>query len=241
MRKVSTAVLLAAGRGKRLKPHTDHTPKPLLPWNDRPTLDWILDSLQGAGVTRIVLVTGHLGDQLVAYADHRMSQNATQQIACVEQSTLDGTAGAVSCALTAQPSWFTDTFIVSATDYLVSSDFYPQLLDFHKQHKAEITVSLKSVPESELGSRSSVAYSGDFEISQVVEKPPAGKAPSPYSANLIYVLPPALTALIHQVTPSVRGEKEIQSAINVYLDDGGTAKGILQTAPDEWTEALISG
>ena len=240
MRKTNTAILLAAGRGVRLRPHTDHTPKPLLPWRGLPTLDWVLDSLQSAGVSRIVLVTGHLGDQIQQYANDRMVNNSAQQIHCVEQLTLDGTAGAVSCALKSKPAWFNGTFLVTATDYLVPPTYYEQLLDFHLQHTADISVSLKSVPESELGSRSSVAYSGDFNISEVVEKPPAGEAPSAYSANLIYLLPATLTELVHDVPMSVRGEREVQSAINSYLAKGGTAKGILQATPEEWTEALLT-
>ncbi|OED39359.1 hypothetical protein AB833_15610 [Chromatiales bacterium (ex Bugula neritina AB1)] len=241
MRETTTAVLLAAGRGKRLRPHTDHTPKPLLPWQRRPTLDWILDSLQSAGVSRIVLVTGHLEAQVRAYAVSRMKSNTTQEIHCTVQPTLDGTAGAVSCALKDKPQWFNDdNFLVTATDYLIAPGFYPELLNFHQQHTADISISLKSVPESELGSRSSVAYHGDFEISEVVEKPAAGTAPSPYSANLIYILPAALIELVHEARPSVRGEKEIQSAVNAYLSNGGTAKGVLQATPDEWTPALLN-
>jgi len=65
---VTTAILLAAGRGTRLRPHTDSTPKPLLPVQGAPTLDLYLQSLTAAGVNRLVLVTHYLGEQIDAYA-----------------------------------------------------------------------------------------------------------------------------------------------------------------------------
>ena len=61
------AVLLAAGRGKRLRPHTDHTPKPLLPINGRPTLDFVLEAVIKAGIERVCLVTHHLEEQIHDY------------------------------------------------------------------------------------------------------------------------------------------------------------------------------
>ena len=61
------AVVLAAGRGRRLRPHTDHTPKPLLPVNGRPTLDFVLTALARAGVTDLCLVTHYLAGQIQAY------------------------------------------------------------------------------------------------------------------------------------------------------------------------------
>lgn len=238
MRVVNSAILLAAGRGLRLRPYTDTTPKPLLPWRDRPTLDWILDSLQQAGITNVVLVTGHLQEQIQAYAIDRMQQTSAMEIACVTQSTLDGTAGAVSCALTAKPEWFDRSFLVTATDYLVDQHFYPALLDSHYKNNADITISLKLVPENELGKRSSVEYQGDFNIARVVEKPAAGEAPSPYAANLIYVLPSTVIDLIHSVEHSVRGEREIQTAVNQHLTEGGSARGLLQATPDEWSPRI---
>lgn len=60
------AVLLAAGLGTRLRPHTLHTPKPLLPVRGRPILDWTLGALP-ASVDRVVVVVHYLADQVEAY------------------------------------------------------------------------------------------------------------------------------------------------------------------------------
>jgi bifunctional UDP-N-acetylglucosamine pyrophosphorylase/glucosamine-1-phosphate N-acetyltransferase len=60
------AVILAAGLGTRLRPHTLTTPKPLLPVQGRPILDWIIAALPRA-VDRLVVVTHYLADQVGAY------------------------------------------------------------------------------------------------------------------------------------------------------------------------------
>jgi len=193
-----------------------------------------------AGVNKVVLGVGHLENQIRNYAIARSRQtNDQQEIRCVTQPVLDGTAGAVSCALADNDDWFNESFLLTATDYLVAEKFYPNLLQFHAEHLADISVSIKTVPEEELGSRSSVAYKGDFEITEVVEKPAEGQAPSKYSANLIYILPGKLRQAIQNVEPSMRGEREIQSAINAYLANGGTAKGLLQPVPQEWTPHML--
>jgi len=60
------AMILAAGRGERMRPLTDHTPKPLLPVAGRPLIVHHLERLQAAGIVDVVINTGHLGEQLPA-------------------------------------------------------------------------------------------------------------------------------------------------------------------------------
>ncbi len=60
------AVILAAGLGTRLRPHTLQTPKPLLPVQGRPILDWALAALPSA-VDRVVVVVHYLADQVQSY------------------------------------------------------------------------------------------------------------------------------------------------------------------------------
>ena len=57
------AIILAAGRGERLRPHTDTTPKPLLPVRGKPLAQWHLEALARAGVTRVVINTAWLEAQ----------------------------------------------------------------------------------------------------------------------------------------------------------------------------------
>ncbi|KKW66873.1 nucleotidyltransferase [Lampropedia cohaerens] len=60
------AMILAAGRGQRMRPLTDHTPKPLLPVRGQPLITWHLAAMARAGLQRVVINTGWLGAQIPA-------------------------------------------------------------------------------------------------------------------------------------------------------------------------------
>jgi len=64
---LSTALLLAAGRGERMRPLTDVTPKPLLPVRGQPLMQWAMQGLQRGGVSHLVINTAWLGEQIPQY------------------------------------------------------------------------------------------------------------------------------------------------------------------------------
>ncbi len=69
MRNVAlkAVMILAAGRGERMRPLTDRTPKPLLEVGGEPLIVWLLRDLAAAGFTRVVINLAHLGEQIAAY------------------------------------------------------------------------------------------------------------------------------------------------------------------------------
>ena len=62
--KPTVAMILAAGRGERMRPLTDHTPKPLLKVHDKPLIVWHIERLKKAGITQLVINHAHLGEQI---------------------------------------------------------------------------------------------------------------------------------------------------------------------------------
>ncbi|MEM8860284.1 MAG: nucleotidyltransferase family protein [Chloroflexota bacterium] len=232
------AVLLAAGRGKRLRPHTDTTPKPLLPVNGRPTLDFTLQAAVKAGVKQVVFVIGHLGDQIIEYIEDGATWGIEPYFC--EQKELLGTAHALKIAIDAHPQLFknSDSFILTATDYLFDPTVLSELVEKQGSTAADIVVSLKEVPKEELSGRSSVRYTGDFEIQEIVEKPAAGQAPSPYSGSLTFLLPSKIVNYVPNMQMSQRGEYEIQALVNQMILDSFSARGVLQPAPNEWNPSL---
>ena len=87
-------IIPLAGKGTRLRPHTHLVPKPMLRVAGRPVMDWVMDTLQGLPVTELIFITGHLKEQVEAYATDRYG------IPCryIEQQVQDGTAGAINLA-----------------------------------------------------------------------------------------------------------------------------------------------
>ena len=61
------AMILAAGLGQRMRPLTDHTPKPLLPAAGKPLLDYHLERLTQAGISRVIINLAHLGEKIRAH------------------------------------------------------------------------------------------------------------------------------------------------------------------------------
>jgi len=87
-------IIPLAGKGTRLRPHTHLVPKPMLRVAGRPVMDWVMDTLRELPVTELIFITGHLKEQVEAYATGRYG------IPCryIEQRVQDGTAGAINLA-----------------------------------------------------------------------------------------------------------------------------------------------
>src|SRR5262249_20599475 len=87
------AIILAAGLGTRLRPHTLQTPKPLLPVQGRPILDWALGALP-ATVDRVIVVVNYLAEQIEAYL---AQQSHFPRWEAVRQEVPRGTGDALRC------------------------------------------------------------------------------------------------------------------------------------------------
>ena len=93
------AMIMAGGRGERLKPLTDNTPKPLLKVGDKPIIENNIDRLNAYGVDDIWISLRYLGDQLVDYFQD--GREKSMRIKYVREEEALGTAGALaldSCA-----------------------------------------------------------------------------------------------------------------------------------------------
>ena len=229
-----TAVLLAAGRGKRLRPYTDRMPKPLLPVDGRPTLDYILTAAAKAGIKTVCLVTHHLSEQIEAYVGDGSNWRLTA-VTCY-QPVMAGTAHALQAAAAAYPALFAkeQPFILTATDYILPADYLADLVTAHQKYDADVTISLKRLPPQEILASSSVRFNENGYVSRIIEKPTAEEINSPFSASLTFVLPGAILGYLPKMKSSPRGEYEIQGLINQLLEDGFTACGLDQKTPAEW-------
>lgn len=87
-------IIPLAGKGTRLRPHTHLVPKPLIKVAGRPVMDWVMDRLEGLDVEELIFITGHLQEQVEAYARERYPIPSRY----IEQRVQDGTAGAINLA-----------------------------------------------------------------------------------------------------------------------------------------------
>lgn len=90
-------MILAAGRGERMRPLTDRTPKPLLEVRGKPLIEWVIAALARAGVTELVINHAHLGNQLVEALGNGARLGVSIRYSA-ERETLE-TAGGIAQAL----------------------------------------------------------------------------------------------------------------------------------------------
>ena len=86
------AMILAAGRGERMRPLTDHTPKPLLHVRGKPLMQWPMEALARQGFTRFVVNTAWLGEQISDYFGTLRNRDGRSLLSISDTST-----SALSC------------------------------------------------------------------------------------------------------------------------------------------------
>ena len=115
---MTKALILAAGRGERMRPLTDHTPKPLLQVGGKPLIVWHIERLAAAGYTRMVINHAHLGAQIEAALGNGAAWGVS--IAYSREATALETAGGIATAL---PLIDAEIFPVVNGDVFVEYDF----------------------------------------------------------------------------------------------------------------------
>jgi MurNAc alpha-1-phosphate uridylyltransferase len=123
---MTTAMILAAGRGERMRPLTDHTPKPLLKVGGKPLIVWHLERLAGAGIRRVVINHAHLGRQIEAALGDGSSWGISIAYSAEGQGRALETGGGIFRAL---PLLGDEPFLVVNGD--VWCDFDPGSLGLH--------------------------------------------------------------------------------------------------------------
>jgi len=127
-------VILAGGKGTRLKPYTTIFPKPLMPLDDMPILEVVIRQLKRAGFAKITMAVGHLAGLLEAYFSDGHKWGVE-----IEYSPEDeplGTAGPLILV-----EGLNDTFLVMNGDILTTLD-YAELVEYHRREKAIATVAM---------------------------------------------------------------------------------------------------
>lgn len=113
------AMILAAGRGERMRPLTDHTPKPLLPAGGKPLIVWHLEKLAAAGFREIVINHAHLGAQIEAALGDGAAWGVNITYSAEPPGALE-TAGGITKAL---PLLGNEAFLVVNGDVWCDVDF----------------------------------------------------------------------------------------------------------------------
>jgi NDP-sugar pyrophosphorylase family protein len=129
------AVILAGGKGKRLRPLTYKNPKPLLPVKGKPILEHVINYLKGYGITDLIVTTEYMGDRIREH--FRDGKRFGVRITYSEEKKPLGTAG----CLTLIKDKLNETFILIGGDNLTKMNL-KKFIEFHKKKKGILTAAL---------------------------------------------------------------------------------------------------
>jgi NDP-sugar pyrophosphorylase family protein len=155
------AVILAGGKGTRLRPYTTIIPKPLMPVGDRPILDIIIRQLKHSGFSRVTMAVGYLAELIETYFSDGNKYGI--KIDYSRESEPLGTIGSLGLI-----DGLDKTFLVMNGDVLTNLDC-SKLVDFHKKNNAVATIATynKEV-KIDLGI---LETDEGFRLKQYIEKP----------------------------------------------------------------------
>ena len=127
------AVLMAGGKGERLRPLTENTPKPLLQIGDKAIIDHNVDRLINYGIQHISVTVNYLKEQI---EEHYKSPRNNVQIQTVREPQFLGTIGSIKLV----PKFYNDTILVMNSDLFTNIDYEDFFLHF-QQYDAEMSVA----------------------------------------------------------------------------------------------------
>lgn len=190
------AMILAAGKGTRVRPITYTIPKPLIPILQKPVMEFLLELLRQHGFDQIVVNVSHLAEEIESY--FRDGQRFGVQIAYSFEGYIDeegktvgkalGSAGGLRKIQDFSP-FFDGTFVVLCGDALIDLDL-TAAVKFHKEKGSIATVITKSVPREVISSYGVVVTDDEGRINAFQEKPSVEEALSTDINTGIYIFEP---------------------------------------------------
>jgi len=224
------AVILAAGKGTRMKDLTQEIPKPMLKVQGRPILEHIISGLTSAGIRDIFIVTGHRAETIEGYFGDGTRCGA--RMAYGRQEVQDGTGKAPEVARRFVGE---DTFLLTYGDILVKPETYGRMVArFGEGDFAGVVTVTKGADVTKGGIN---LFDEQFCLRRVVEKPTAAQVealrqegllkpgdPAWYNAG-IYIFRPVVFEFTAQLQKSPRGEYELTDAINGLVNAGHRLAG----------------
>ncbi len=200
------AMILAAGKGTRVRPITHTTPKPMIPILQKPVMEFLLELLREHGFDEIMVNVSHLSEEIENY--FRDGQRFGVQIAYSFEGRIEegeligealGSAGGLKRIQDFQP-FFDDTFVVLCGDALIDLDL-SEAVRRHKQKGAMASLIARRVPMEEVSSYGVVVTDPEGRVLSFQEKPAVAEAASDMINTGIYIFEPEVLDFIPSGEP----------------------------------------
>lgn len=245
-KSIRKAVFPAAGLGTRFLPATKSQPKEMLPLVDKPMIQYSVEEAHASGIDNIIIVTGRGKNAIEDHFDvsfeleHLLEKRNKQkelelvrhisnliQVSYIRQKEALGLGHAVSVARELVAD---EPFAVVLADDVIKAErpCLQQLKDVYEQFEGGV-VAVMEVPSDRTSAYGVVAgepvdFNGSssrlYRITDLVEKPPAGKAPSNLAIIGRYVLPPEVFVCLDRIESGSGGELQLTDGLRLLIDQG---------------------
>lgn len=241
MKKITKAVIPAAGLGTRFLPATKAVPKEMVPIVDKPTLQYIVEEAVASGIEDILIITGRtkravedhfdksyeLETELeksgkTAYLEEIQKISNLANIHYVRQKEAKGLGHAILCAKIFAEN---EPFAVLLGDDVVDSQVpcLKQMIEQYEKYGASI-LGVQTVPQSETSKYGIIKGEkiGDriYKVEDMVEKPKAEEAPSNVAVLGRYIVEPEIFSYLQNTKPGAGGEIQFTDALKALAEKG---------------------
>ncbi|MBF2017174.1 MAG: NDP-sugar synthase [Rivularia sp. T60_A2020_040] len=238
------AMILAAGKGTRVRPITYTTPKPMIPILQKPVMEFLIELLRQHGFDQIMVNVSHLAEEIESY--FRDGQRFGVEIGYSFEGSIDdngklvgkaiGSAGGMKKIQDFKP-FFDDTFIVMCGDALIDLDL-TAAVKWHREKGSIATIITKTVPREEVSSYGIVVTDSDCRIREFQEKPTVEEAKSTNISTGIYIFEPEIFEHIpSEVEYDIGGDlfpKLVEMGANFYAKPMDFEWVDIGKVPDYW-------
>ena len=231
--KVKKAVIPAAGFGTRMLPITKAQPKEMVPVFDKPVIQYVIEEVYEAGIDDILIITGRHKRAIEDHFDKQPElentiKNSEKEkdleklneilenvsIHYVRQKHPRGLGDAIYHA---RKHIDDEPFIVLLGDVITYPNCTKELMENFRGK--ENIIAVEKVPRELVSRYGIVAINENMEIKDMIEKPPAEKAPSNYAILGRYVLQPDVFEYIEITPPGKGGEIQLTDALKLMIAD----------------------
>ena len=225
MTKIDKAVVLAAGRGTRMRELTAELPKPMIEVRGKPVLQHIIEGLRDARIDQLLLIIGYRADAVRDFFGDGSRYNVA--IRYTTQTVQDGTGRVVDLG---HDFVGNRPFVLAYGDILVDSANYKRVVDLPDDVEAFLTLTRGE----DVTKGGAVFLNEEMDLVDLREKPKPGEPTSPWYNAGLYAFRPSIFDFTARLKPSPRGEYELTDAIRDLAQAGKKVKALELTG--EWAD-----
>ena len=254
---IRKVVIPVAGAGTRLLPVTKNQPKEMLPVGRKPVVQYVVEEALDAGLHEALFITGRQKSSIEDHFDEDVElvqrlyasgkSDLVEELEFLEAQTTffyvrqSKPAGLGDAVRHARSFIGDEHFLVSLGDTIIRSNgsqcLVRRMIDAHTRCKADATIAVVKVPDSEVHRYGIVTTDDEnanvIAASDIMEKPTPSETPSRLAVSARYIFGPQIFDAIDRTVPDRNGELQLTDAIRILIKEGARVQAVTLTDDEE--------